>query len=426
MVNEWGRIRSSMTRVTSIMVLGVSLIVFLALFIAYILQQTSRWHHRESVLESRVVRTVLTLQQLPHSQWKVSLPLFNTEGVRWGLSHRPWPTGERVPLLSVIPESAIHAALSKQPRILSLSLPNGRWLRLRVISLSLSTVTWLSIGAALVLLIALIALCVWVTRQWQAPLEHMHEAMDRLSKDWQAGELVPVGSPQTRAVMEQFNAMQRRMKSLIVDRTLMLAAMSHDLRTPLTRLQLRLEAQPIDEWVMRGLKDVQEMAGMITSMLQYAKQYTEHEPITTFDGQALVAALCDDYQASGQALSFEGDAEGVCLQGKIRSIRRALSNIIDNALHYGEEVLVRVISDKNQLRVIVSDHGPGIPENVIDQVVQPFFRVDSARTFSDSMHAGSGLGLTVANDVISSAGGELRLSHNQPSGLVVTVQLPVV
>jgi len=425
MVNYWGKIKASMTRVTTIMVLGVSLIVFLALFVAYILQQASRWHHREAALEARVVRTVLTLQQLPHSEWKVALPLFNTEGVRWSLSRRPWPAGKRVRLLSVIPESAIHGALSHQPRILSFSLPDGRWLKLRVISLSLSTVMWLSFGAAGVLLIALIALCVWATRQWQAPLEHMHEAMNRLSQDWQTGELVPLGSPQTRVVMEQFNGMQRRMKSLIVDRTLMLAAMSHDLRTPLTRLQLRLEAQPMDEWVKRGLKDVQEMASMITSMLQYAKQYTEHEPVTTFDAQALLSALCDDYQTSGQELSFEGDAEGVCIQGKIRSMRRALSNIIDNALHYGSDVSVRVSAEKDSFRIVVSDHGPGIPDNVIDQVVQPFFRVDTARTFSDSMHAGSGLGLTVANDVISGAGGELRFSHNQPSGLVVTVVLPL-
>ena len=235
----------------------------------------------------------------------------------------------------------------------------------------------------------------------------------------QRAPIVEEGSAEIRSLIHAFNEMQDRIHELIESRTQALAAVGHDLRTPLARLQLRLEG--VDDPELRGelAEDVGEMSEMLGSLLAFFGGQSDPEKPVLTDLAVLVATLVDNAADRGLDASYDGP-DHFDLRIRASAIRRAIANLIENALHYGERARVRLESDAASVSVIVEDDGPGIPPERIRDVLTPFVRLDEARARNTK---GMGLGLAIVASAVEGEGGTLTLANRAEGGLTATISL---
>ena len=227
-------------------------------------------------------------------------------------------------------------------------------------------------------------------------------------------------SPQKQMAMRAFNRMQERLRRFNDDRTRMIAAMSHDLRTPLTRLRLRAELVEDHDQQQKMLADLDMMGRMIESVLSFAPDDTEHESRSLVDLSALVEGICQDADDAGGPVTFSGP-RGVTISCRPTAMRRAISNLVGNAVKYGRSSTVSLIPEADRAVVTVEDEGPGIPRSEREKVFEPFYRIESSR---DPDTGGVGLGLSVARSIIWEHGGDIVLSNRKGGGLSVRLELP--
>lgn len=271
----------------------------------------------------------------------------------------------------------------------------------------------------IVLLLLLVILCYWVIQYISTPLDPLINAVERFSYDIKAPNILEQGSEEMRTVIRAFNAMQDNLRSLLEGRTQMLAAISHDLRTPITRLKLRAEMLEDEKIQVKVLRDLNDMESMIASILAFARQQNSDEAEQTFDLNGLVESICNDFEDMGKAVTFQSNTQRLSFSGRMVNLKRALTNLIENAIKYGQTCEVTLMKHDDKIHLTIQDHGPGIPEDKLEQVFKPFYRVDHARTPNVG---GSGLGLTTVAEIIHSQGGEVQLKNNE-QGLLVTVVL---
>jgi signal transduction histidine kinase len=309
---------------------------------------------------------------------------------------------------------------SRRTLLGSLTLADGSYVNFSVhpepasLSLSHQTLLYMALMAA-----AVAALAIFLMISVTAPLRDLARAVDAIGR----GPIVPVtesGPFEIKRLSHAFNAMQARIHKLIVDRTTALAAVSHDLRTPITRLRLRAGfAADVDaQRAMDG--DLDDMEAMIEATLLYLKGGSEAEDVKRTDLAALIATLVDDATDIGHTITYEGPAH-LTLPLRSLSIKRALSNLIGNATHYGTRVKVSLERVSGHIKIRVEDNGPGIPEDALEQVFEPFERLDTARGRSTGS---TGLGLSIARQAIDQEGGRIKLGNHPEGGLVAEVFLP--
>jgi len=217
---------------------------------------------------------------------------------------------------------------------------------------------------------------------------------------------------------QAFNRMQARIDRMIADRTQALAAVSHDLRTPIARLRLRASFLQDPELQRQFDADLAEMDAMVGTTLAYLRGDQEQEVRRPTDLAAILETLCDDATDAGKNVLYDGPAQAR-LTGRPLALKRAMSNLIDNAVYYGGAARVRVCIDDAACVVHVEDSGPDISEDQMDSVFEPFRRLDTARG-----RGGSGLGLTIARQAVETNGGAITLSNRPEGGLRATVVLP--
>ena len=235
------------------------------------------------------------------------------------------------------------------------------------------------------------------------------------------GTIVPEAGPsELRHVIRAFNAMQTRIHRLIADRTQALAAVGHDLRTPLARMQLRTDAIGNPELRRAFSADVAEMEALVGSVLSYLAGDDDPESPVRIDVAVLAATIVDDAADHGGDATYVGDDH---LEASVRPIglKRALGNLVENALHYGHCARVSVTADAEAVIVRVDDDGPGIPAEQLEQVLQPFARLDPARSRNTS---GLGLGLAIVVRAAEADGGELHIVNRPEGGLRAELRLP--
>ncbi|HEY0686875.1 MAG TPA: ATP-binding protein [Steroidobacter sp.] len=304
---------------------------------------------------------------------------------------------------------------------IALQLQDGTWMAVTEPGRELATVRRLRNFGVLVIGLALIAsLSLLATRMIVRPLQHLAAAADRLGRE---RELTPVRKPEVPeldAIADSFNEMQQRLKRFVDERTHMLAAISHDLRTPLTRLRLFAEFVNDEQQRALVLNDINEMEQMLRESLAFASNEARHEPHSRVDIAALLISLSDTMADAGGKVFYEGPnhAELPC---QPVAIRRAFSNLIDNACKYGEEARVRLIEHQDAIEVTIADRGPGIPADQVELAFAPFRRLEGSRNRESG---GVGLGLSIARDVVHGHGGSIVLDANRPMGLLVRVRLP--
>lgn len=268
---------------------------------------------------------------------------------------------------------------------------------------------------AVVLMVSL-----WAVRRATEPLAMFAEAAERLGRDVDAPPLALEGPREVERAAIAFNDMQDRLRRFVQDRTQMLAAMSHDLRTPLTRLRLRAELIEDEEEQRKTIADLEEMRTMIDSVLSFARDEATAEPPTALDLAALLQTICDEATDAGADASYSGPSRATCI-GRPTALKRAFANLIANAVSWGGSARVTLTLVSDGLRVTVDDPGPGIPEAELGRVFEPFHRVESSRNRETG---GVGLGLAIVRAAIIAHGGRVRLANLPAGGLRATVDLP--
>ncbi|HOE43217.1 MAG TPA: ATP-binding protein [Rhodoferax sp.] len=308
-------------------------------------------------------------------------------------------------------------------RSFDVQLQDGQWARVTIRRNTESNAPALSNDLILQLLLTLVivaAVVMIAVRQATRPLQQLAQAADRLGHDLDAAPLVPGGSTETRRAAQAFNRMQTRIQHLIRERARALAAVSHDLRTPLTRLRLRTEL--IDDAQLRDqmASDLASMAAMLDTTLDYLRGLQAHELVRPIDINALLESMAEDALVPGRKIRIDGLAQKP-FDGRLTALRRALQNLIDNAFKFGHAVCLQVQDDALRLSITVQDDGPGIAIAELGKVVEPYYRVDSARSQAGD---GVGLGLSIVRDMALMHGGELLLANRPQGGLAATIILP--
>lgn len=279
------------------------------------------------------------------------------------------------------------------------------------------------ISALFVWLCALIAFCYFIVRRLSLPLSLFIQGANRFSQDLNAPPISETGPESTKSAFRAFNKMQANLKQLLQDRTQMLAAISHDLRTPITRLKLRLENLETLSPTQKMQDDLNQMESMINSILSFSRDEYQHEPVTQLDLNALLQSICDDMRDTGKSVIYHQEYVGrIIVLGRSMALRRAIENIINNGVKYAKAVEVTLSATDGCAILTIEDRGPGIPENEREKVFLPFYRLDKARS---SELAGSGLGLATARSIIRSHGGDIQLKSAKCNGLKVVIKLPV-
>jgi signal transduction histidine kinase len=270
-----------------------------------------------------------------------------------------------------------------------------------------------------VLTVVLAAVLFLVTRSITRPLSKLALAADAVGKSVRHPPLVEEGVREIRDATRAFNTMQDRLLRYLDSRTSVLAAMSHDLRTPLTRLRLRVEAVADERLHARFSSDLDEMEALVWSALALFKGLDDDEKFEAVDVNALLATFAVEYAELGKPIAIEGKAQEA-LQAKPRALKRCLGNLVDNALKFGRQAAIQV-EDGETLAIRVADDGPGIPEEMLERVFEPFYRLESSRSRDTG---GAGLGLSIARDVAQAHGGSLTLRNRPEGGLIAELRLP--
>jgi signal transduction histidine kinase len=259
-----------------------------------------------------------------------------------------------------------------------------------------------------------------VARMTTRPLKQLAKAAQDLGNDINHPPLDLTGAAEIRQASAAFNAMQARIRQYLFQRTQMLAAITHDLQTPLTRLRLRLEKVSEAELKERLIGDLSAMQAMVREGLDLARSMDTNETMQMLDLDSLLDSVCADATDAGQKVSLIGHA-GMALLGRPLDLRRGLVNLIDNAVKYGHTAKVCVDRINGAARIRIRDAGPGIPHTELTRVFDPFYRVETSRSRESG---GTGLGLTIARNIAEQHGGSIALANHPDGGLEATLMLP--
>ena len=321
------------------------------------------------------------------------------------------------PVLMRLGDVAPDGARARPRLLVAIGLEPGAWAEFAVRTPRwprARTFLWLGLSALLVVLAL-----VWGAHRMTRPLRQIAEAADRLGLDAGPPPLPEHGPRELRKATRAFNRMTARIRHLVDDRTLLLAAVSHDLRTMLTRLRLRAEFIEDGEQRGKAAADLDEMQAMLDATLAFARDEAADDHPVPVDLASLLRELSADLADAGRAASFDGP-ESLTLPGRPVALRRLFENLIDNALRYGEEASLTLRQGNGRAEALVDDRGPGIPEALRERVFDPFFRLEASRSRDTG---GSGLGLAVVRAIVQRHDGAIRLEDRPGGGLRVRVTL---
>ena len=270
-----------------------------------------------------------------------------------------------------------------------------------------------------------IAVITLLAMRWAVrPLQRLARAADALGRDLAGAPLAETGPREVRQAAHAFNTMQNRLASYLNDRLRILAAVSHDLKSPITRLKLRAEMLADAAQREKFLSDLDEMEAMIAATLDFLRGESRQESGVLLDINALVSTLCDDMQAQNGHIEISGEASRPLL-ARPQALRRCLANLLDNAVRYGKSagggIRITLQDGAEALTLHIDDNGPGIPDSELEQMFEPFRRGEASRNRATG---GTGLGLAIARNLARAHGGDVMLRNRPEGGLRATLVLP--
>jgi signal transduction histidine kinase len=270
-------------------------------------------------------------------------------------------------------------------------------------------------------IVSVTLLGLWAARALTAPLSSFAKAAESFSLNGAAAPLPERGPEEIRSVAKALNRMRERITTLIDDRTRMLAAISHDLRTPITRMRLRAEFIEDETQRSRMLHDLNQMRSMLESVLSFLRNDRKLESMTLADIASTLQLVTDQFTDMGYKVAYDGPEHAMATV-RPDDLHRSITNLVENAVKFGAEATIRLRVSADDVTIDVEDDGPGISDARKAVMLEPFVRGDDARNMDEA--AGFGLGLSIAHAIVLAHGGELSLNDRQPHGLIVRIQLP--
>lgn len=461
--------RSLFGRLILLLLTGLILAQFLT---AFVLLRDRGQTLYESIRENLIVRTaaiVRTLDSLASLERQRLLPLLSAPELRITLADQPFSVPEpdsqtRVPaeivkgqLLKRLPRgtdvrvSLGGSILHQQPRPMhrrhgmgghrmagpwaymhgvpamarffhiQVQLHDGTWVRFergvpeRLFDLPARLLIGLAILLTSVVLLSLIGVR-WIVR----PLRNLRQAAEGLGKDIRQTPLQETGPLEVADTAKAFNTMQHRLQTYIEERARILAAVSHDLKTPLTRIRLRTDLMDDEKLQSKIQTDLNDMETMVSATLDYMRGTEGREPSQPLDLMALLESIREDAVEAGADVQLRGQVREP-FSGKPLALKRCIVNLVENAVRYGTRADITVEDSSKNIVVSISDNGPGIPDESLEKVFDPFFRLEGSR----SQHTGgTGLGLGIARNIARAHGGDLTLKNLAQGGLNAELTLP--
>ncbi len=404
-----------------LLAIGAVLITQITLFFVYSQRNnTAEFRINRDVIARQVINLIQTLENTPFDQQLKITQALNLPNINVSLDDEPkyHPRFQQISLWRVLIKIS-----DQSPNIkLSYLLSSNQWLN---IVANIEPISWhfqVFMLILEVLLTSVILFSLWNIHRFTVPLKRFTKAAEHLGVNLKVSPLEIDGPAPVRATAHAMNKMQERISDLIAGRTQMLAAISHDLRTPITRMKLR--AQYIkDETLQEKMNnDLDQMEAMIAETLSFAREDMNQKQQKLLDLSSLLASMCDDYAEIGQSVTFEGTLKKVPYMGSALALKRMLANLIDNAVKYGQSATVRLYQSHRKNVIEIHDAGQGIPQAQLEKVFLPFYR-EASRSRATG---GIGLGLAVARDIVRAHGGEIILFNHAQGGLVARVELPMM
>ena len=304
---------------------------------------------------------------------------------------------------------------------IALPLQDGRWLEVEARPPAISSLINSQNTLVYILIVTLLisAILFWSLRKITMPLAQLTLAATRLGRGQKVSTIEQQGPDDIKNTIAAFNQMNVRLEHFVSERTHMLAALSHDLRTPLTSMRLRVEM--LDESIEREklLESLNDMQQMSETTLAFISKGNEQENTVRIDIAALLSSVCEDLIDIGKSVEFEYE-QAIILACRATSLKRTFRNLIENAIKYGKCAEVRIKQQDNNIFITIQDKGPGIPDKHLKKVFEPFYRIESSRSRDTG---GIGLGLSIVQQNINSHGGKIALRNND-IGLQVIITLP--
>jgi signal transduction histidine kinase len=307
---------------------------------------------------------------------------------------------------------------------IGIALPDGAMISARILRDQRQRPFWSGpwVVTLLFAIISVTLLGLWAARTLTAPLSSFAKAAESFSINGAAAPLPERGPEEIRSVAKALNRMRERITTLIEDRTRMLAAISHDLRTPITRMRLRAEFIEDEVHRRRMLSDLDQMRSMLESVLSFLRNDRKLEAMTLVDVASTLQLVTDQFVDMGHKINYEGPEHAMATV-RPEDLHRSITNLVENAVRFGAEAAIRLKVSLDTVTIEVADDGPGISDARKDVMLEPFVRGDDARNMDEA--AGFGLGLSIARTIVLAHCGELSLNDRQPHGLIVRIQLPV-
>ena len=271
---------------------------------------------------------------------------------------------------------------------------------------------WITLPAILMIAIAIIFL-----KNQTRPIIRLAEASEKFGKGEDLKEFRPSGALEIRKAGLEFDKMRKRIIRHLNQRSEMLSGISHDLRTPLTRIKLQLAMIKDKKLSEKLSSDVDEMEKMLNEYLQFASTGAK-EKTEMFDLSELVKNLIKKYENPNIIQNFKNE---IYYNGRKNLISRCINNLVENSLKYGKKIEIKIVKNQDNIMISISDDGPGVPENEYENILKPFYKIDKSRSETKSS---VGLGLSIASDIVRSHGGDMKFSKSKYSGLEVSISLP--
>ncbi len=309
----------------------------------------------------------------------------------------------------------------RQHSVTEVQLKDGQWVSFdHPRPWHVSERPWRLFLSLTILLVSVILLSLFAVRWITRPLTTLATAADELGRDIRRAPLPETGPTEVRRAAHAFNDMQTRLVRYVEDRTRLLTAISHDLKTPITRMRLRAEL--LEDETLKGklVRDLQDMENMTNATLDFLRGLEISEALQPIDMMALLESVQSDAVETGQAVSLQGRIDN-SFTGRPQALRRCLENLIGNAVRYGKRAMISVEDNGVNITIHVRDAGKGIPEDQLEKVFEPYYRLEEARSQAGG---GTGLGLGIARNIATLHGGTLTLRNHPEGGLEAVLTLP--
>ena len=439
-------LRSMTTRIFLILIAGVLVSALLTIWLSLSERQRMIGQFRDYHAVERVAQFVQSLERIQPDLRSPFLAAATGIGMHAELAGPNEPVSEQQSKLAEMLDQRLpeqHQVFSTPPRAsdcpgrmgqrraeekrpvceaLLVTLSDGEQLRISVVpprppQLAPRPENW---DYGLLFLLCIGVLAGVVARMTVRPLKQLAQAATELGNNIERPPLPEQGANEIRQAAAAFNTMQGRIRHHIQQRAHILAAITHDLQTPLTRLRLRLEKVDDTELRDKLVSDLSAMQGMVKEGLDLARSMDSAEPMQRLDFDSLIDSVCEDARDAGQSVTVSGKTN-VSLRARPLALRRCLTNLIDNAVKYGGYADISVKRDGAFVVTHIRDGGPGIPNDAMEQVFEPFYRLENSRS---RQTGGTGLGLTIARNIAEQHGGRIRLLNQSTGGLEAVLELP--